>query len=76
VTGGDWAVWAAESVRLYGPWKANDLSVPQESTLCAKEQLQWVPEQASYRCPAGQFLKQNGRETRLRSGGREEVLLR
>lgn len=76
VTGVDLAVCAAESVRLYGPWQENDLSVPQESALFAKEQFQWVPEQAAYRCPAGQLLKQSGREKRLRSGGREEVLLR
>jgi len=44
VTGVDLAVCAAESVRLYGPWKENDLSVPQERALFAKEQLQWVPE--------------------------------
>lgn len=76
VTGVDLAVCAAESVRLYGPWKENDLSVPQESALFAKEHFQWVPEQEAYRCPAGQLLKQSGRETRRRSGGREEVLLR
>src|ERR671930_780581 len=76
VTGVDLAVCAAEGVRLYGPWKENDLSVPQESVLFAKEQFQWVPEQEAYRCPAGQLLKRSGREKRLRSGGREEVLLR
>jgi transposase len=76
VTGVDLAVWAAESVRLCGPWKENDLSVSQESALFAKEHFQWVPEQDAYRCPAGQLLKQSGREKRLRSGGREEVLLR
>lgn len=76
VTGVDLAVCAAESVRLYGPWKENDLSVPQESALFAKERFHWVPEQDAYRCPAGQLLKQSGREKRLRSGGREEVLLR
>ena len=76
VTGVDLAVCAAESVWLCGPWKENDLSVSQESTLFTKEQLQWVPEQDAYRCPAGQLLKQSGREKRLRSGGREEVLLR
>jgi Transposase DDE domain len=76
VTGVDLAVCATARVRLYGPWKENDLSVPQERALFAKEQFQWVPEQDAYRCPAGQLLKQSGREKRLRSGGREEVLLR
>jgi Transposase DDE domain len=76
VTGVDLAVCATESVRLYGPWKENDLSVPQESALFAKEHFQWVPEQDAYRCPAGQLLKRSGREKRLRSGGREEVLVR
>jgi hypothetical protein len=76
VTGVDVAVCATEDVRLYGPWKENDLSVPQASALFAKEHFQWVPEQDAYRWPAGQLLKQSGREKRLRSGGREEVLWR
>ena len=76
VTGVDLAVCAAEGVGLYGPWKANDLRVPKENTLFAKEQFQWLPELDAYRCPAGQLLKQSGREKCLRSGGREEVLLR
>ena len=76
VTGVDLAVCAAAGVCLYGPWKANDLSVPKENTLFAKEPFQWLPELDAYRCPAGQLLKQSGREKCLRSGGREEVLLR
>src|SRR5262249_8808868 len=53
-----------------------DLSVPKEHTLFAKEPWQWWPERDAYRCPAGQLLKQSGREKCRRSGGREAVLLR
>ena len=76
VTGVDLAMCAAEGVRLYGPWKENDLSAPKESALFAKEQFQWLPELDAYRCPAGDLLKRSGREKRMRSGGREEILWR
>ena len=67
---------AAEGVRLYGPCKENYLSAPKASALFAKEPFQWLPELDAYRCPAGDLLKRSGREKRLRSGGREEVLVR
>src|SRR5438270_115006 len=76
VTGVDLAMCAAEGVRLYGRWKATDLRAPKASALFAKEQFQWLPELDAYRCPAGDLLKRSGREKRLRSGGREEVLVR
>ena len=62
VTGVDLAMCAAEGVRLYGPWKENDLSAPKASALFAKEQCQWLPELDAYRCPAGDLLKRSGRE--------------
>ena len=76
VTGGAWARCAAEGVRLSGPWQANDRSAPKASALCAKEPCQWWPELDASRCPAGDLLKRRGREKRMRSGGREEVLWR
>ena len=61
---------------LYGPWKANDVSVPKAIPLFTKTQFQWLPELDTYRCPAGHVLKRVGRETCGRSGGREEVVVR
>jgi hypothetical protein len=76
VTGIDLALCAREGVTLYGPWKANDVSAPKATPLFTKAQFQWLPELETYRCPAGQVLKRVGRETYVRSGGREEVVVR
>jgi hypothetical protein len=76
VTGVDLALCAQEGVTLYGPWKANDMSAPKATPLFTKAQFQWLPELETYRCPAGQVLKRVGRETYVRSGGREEVVVR
>jgi Transposase DDE domain len=48
----------------------------QGESLFTKAQCQWLPELETYRCPAGQVLKRAGRETYVRSGGREEVVVR
>jgi Transposase DDE domain len=76
VTGIDLALCAQAGVTLYGPWKANDVSVPQASPLFTKAQFLWLPELETYRCPAGHVLKRVGRETCSRSGGREEIVVR
>ena len=76
VTGIDLALCAQAGVTLYGPWKANDVRVPKATLLFTKVQFQWLPERETYRCPAGHVLKRVGRETRGRSGGREEVVVR
>jgi transposase len=76
VTGVDLAVCAAEEVRVYGPWKENDVSTPKPSALFTKKAFQWRPELETYQCPGGHLLKRVGRETYSRSGGREEVVLR
>jgi len=76
VTGIDLALCAQEGVTLYGPWKTNDVSTPKATPLFPKAQFQWLPELETYRCPAGQVLKRVGRETYVRSGGREEVVVR
>jgi hypothetical protein len=76
VTGVDLALCAQEGVTLYGPWKTNDVSAPKATPLFTKAQFQWLPELETYRCPAGQVLKRVGRETYVRSGGREEVVVR
>jgi Transposase DDE domain len=76
VTGIDLALCAQAGVTLYGPWKANDISVPKATSLFTKTQFEWLPEWETYRCPAGHVLKRVGRETCGRSGGREEVVMR
>jgi hypothetical protein len=76
VTGIDIALCAREGVSLYGPWKANDVRAPKATLLCTKAHCQWRPELEPYQCPAGHLLKRVGRETRGRSGGREEVVVR
>jgi hypothetical protein len=76
VTGIDLALCAQEGLTLYGPWKANDMSAPKASPLFTKAQFQWLPELETYRCPAGHVLQRVGRETCVRSGGREEVVVR
>ncbi|SRR6266699_787340 len=76
VTGIDLALCAQEGVTLYGPWKANDMSAPKATPLFTKAQFQWLPELETYCCPAGQMLQRVGRETYVRSGGREEVVVR
>lgn len=76
VTGLDLALCAEAGVTLYGPWKTNDVRGPKAAPLFTKAHFQWLPELATYRCPAGQVLKRVGCETRGRSGGREEVVVR
>jgi hypothetical protein len=76
VTGIDLALCAQAGVTLYGPWKTNDVRVPKAAPLFTKAQFQWLPELETYRCPAGHILKRVGRETCVRSGGREEVVVR
>jgi hypothetical protein len=76
VTGIDLALCAQAEITLYGPWKANDVSAPETPRLFTKAQFPWLPELATYRCPAGHLLKRVGRETCGRSGGREEVVVR
>ena len=76
VTGSDLALCAQARVTLYGPWKANDMSTPKATPLFPKAQCQWLPELETYRCPTGHVLKRVGRETSVRSGGREEVVVR
>ena len=76
VTGIDIALCVQEGLTLYGPWKANDMSAPKAPPLFTKAQFQWLPELETYRCPAGQVLQRVGRETCVRSGGREEVVVR
>jgi transposase len=76
VTGIDLALCVQAGVTLYGPWKANDVSVPKGTPLFTKAHFQWLPERETYRCPAGHMLKRVGRETCARSGGRTEVVVR
>jgi transposase len=76
VTGLDLALCAQAEVTLYGPWKAHDVSTPTTAMLFTKAQFPWLPELETYSCPAGHVLKRVGRETRRRSGGREEVVVR
>jgi hypothetical protein len=76
VTGIDLAWCANEGVTLYGPWKANDVSVPKATPLFTKAPFAWLPDRETSRGPAGQVLKRVGRETCGRSGGREEVVVR
>jgi len=76
VTGIDIARCAQEGVTLYGPWKTNDVRVPKAASLFTKAPCQWRPELETSRCPAGHVLKRGGRETYVRSGGREEVVMR
>jgi len=76
VTGIDIALCVQEGLTLYGPWKANDMRAPKAPPLFTKAQFQWLPELETYRCPAGQVLQRVGRETCVRSGGREEVVVR
>lgn len=76
VTGLDLATCANEGMILYGPWKENDMSVPKTNPLFDKTHFEWLPEQGVYRCPAGQILRRIGSEKRMRSGDRQEVLLR
>jgi hypothetical protein len=76
VTGIDLALCAQAGVTLYGPWKTNNVRVPKAAPLFTKAQFQWLPELETYRCPAGHILKRVGRETYVRSGGREEVVVR
>jgi transposase len=76
VTGVDLAICAAEDMRVYGPWKENDVSTSKPSALFTKKAFQWLSELETYQCPAGHLLKRVGRETYSRSGGREEVVLR
>jgi hypothetical protein len=76
VTGVDLAWCAQEGVTLYGPWKTNDVSVPKAPPLCTKAPCEWLPDRETSRCPAGHVLKRVGRETRGRSGGREDVVMR
>jgi transposase len=76
VTGVDLATCAAAHVTLYGPWKANDLNAPTTSALFDKTHFKWLPELATYRCPASHVLQRVGRQTYARSGGREEIVMR
>lgn len=79
VTAGDLAVAAEEGVTLYGPWKENDYSQSKKnssSRLFSKDAFQWLAQSNCYECPAGKPLTYVGRETRTRSGEREEILLR
>ena len=76
VTGVDLSLCAVEDVRVYGPWKENDMSTSKPSALFTKKDFQWLSELETYQCPGGHLLKRVGRETYSRSGGREEVVLR
>ena len=76
VTGHDLAVSEELQICLYGPWKENDYSPAKDNTQFHKDQFTWLPESDTYRCPADQILKRIGTETRLRSGGRSELLIR
>ncbi|MHB8862289.1 MAG: IS1182 family transposase [Pirellulaceae bacterium] len=76
VTGYDLAVSKELQICLYGPWKENDYSPAKGNTQFRKDQFTWLHESDTYRCPAGQILKRIGTETRLRSGGRSELLIR
>ncbi len=76
VTGVDLATCVAAKVTLYGPWKANDISTPIPKARFDKTHFEWLPELETYRCPAGQVLKRVGRQTYVRSAGREEVVVR
>ena len=78
VTGNDLAECATQGVKLYGPWKENDLSASRAKTQShfSKDDFEWHPDLDAYRCPAGHLLKRAERERRGRSGGREEVVWR
>lgn len=76
VTGLALALCAREGVTLYGPWKANDVRAPKATPLFTKAHFQGLPERESSRCPAGHVLQRVGRETYVRSGGREAVVMR
>jgi transposase len=76
VAGYDLAVSEELPIGLYGPWKENDYSPAKDNTPFSKDQFTWVAESDTYRCPADQILKRIGTETRLRSGGRSESLIR
>ena len=76
MTGIDLALCAQAEITLYGPWKAHDVRAPETPRLFTKAQFAWLPELETSRCPAGHVLKRGGRETYVRSGGREEVVMR
>ena len=78
VTGHDLADCAAQDVRLYGPWQANDMSASKARTKSqfSKDDFEWHPEHDVYQCPAGHPLKRAERERRGRYGGREVVVWR
>ena len=73
VTGIDLAECAAQDVTLYGPWKANDWSVPKTHSQFSKDRFTWHGDLDAYECPAGHLLKRVSCHTRLCSGGREVV---
>jgi transposase len=76
VTGIDVAWCANAGVTRYGPWQANDVSVPKTPPLFTKAHCEWLPDRETSRCPAGHVLTRVGRETRGRRGGREDVVVR
>jgi hypothetical protein len=45
------------------------MSAPQAPPLFPQAQFQWLPEQETYRGPAGHMLKRVGRATYVRRGG-------
>jgi hypothetical protein len=78
VTGHDLADCAAQDVRLYGPWKENDVSSSKARTKSqlSKDDFEWHPELDVYQCPAGHPLKWAERERRGRYTRREVVVWR
>ena len=78
VTGHDLADCVAHGVRLYGPWKENDLSASKAKAQShfSKDDFEWHPELDAYQCPAGHLLKRAELERRGCSGGREVVVWR
>ena len=78
VTGHDLADGATQDVRLYGPWKENDVSASKAraKSQVSKDDFEWHPELDVYQCPAGHPLKRAERERRGRRWGREVVVWR
>jgi hypothetical protein len=73
VTGMDLAECAAQDVRLYGPWQANDWSEPKSRSRFSKDHFAWHGDLDAYECPAGHLLKRVSCHTRRCSGRREVV---
>lgn len=73
------AISERRNTTLYAPWQENDFThstkKAKQEPQFPKKQFEWLPEQQTYRCPAGKELKYAGRETRQRAGDESTVYL-